>query len=238
MGWCSSGRRAITCRALLGTPARQRRAGAHHPGALIDPNVFSGSCEQMSLFSPPAALSYEQGVLPRAAVRMVREEAVSCQHCKPQGGHASRTMPTWSTCMTAALRAFCAGVRELCPARASFAVWTPQRETATSTRSRRDPPTPPSPGGCSPALAKSWAQRPSTRQPGISPGRRTRSRRRLRFRIWPFALGPGTVKREGHPVVAPLYAMKKESDWEVDKFQGFVRLRSTTGCWARVIHPV
>ena len=31
----------------------------------------------------------------------------------------------------------------------------------------------------------------------------------LRFLHLAFALGPGTVKREGHPVVAPLYAMKK-----------------------------
>ena len=64
-------------------------AGAH-PGrgsagrecitrALIDPNVFSGSCEQLSLFSPPAVDNLiEQGVPPRAAVRMVREEAVQC----------------------------------------------------------------------------------------------------------------------------------------------------------------
>ena len=47
--------------------------------ALIDPNVFSGSCEQLSLFSPPAVDNLiGQGVPPRAAVRMVREEAVQC----------------------------------------------------------------------------------------------------------------------------------------------------------------
>ena len=42
-------------------------------------NVFSGSCEQLSLFSPPAVDNLiGQGVPPRAAVRMVREEAVQC----------------------------------------------------------------------------------------------------------------------------------------------------------------
>ena len=47
--------------------------------ALIDPNVFGGSCEQLSLFTPPAVDDLiTQGVAPRAAMRMVREEAVQC----------------------------------------------------------------------------------------------------------------------------------------------------------------
>ena len=41
--------------------------------------------------------------------------------------------------------------------------------------------------------------------------------KKVREAAMAFALGPGTVKREGHPVVAPLYAMKKSLDWEVDK---------------------
>ena len=46
---------------------------------VLSPNVFSGSCEQLSLFSPPAVDNLiGQGVPPRAAVRMVREEAVQC----------------------------------------------------------------------------------------------------------------------------------------------------------------
>ena len=45
----------------------------------IDPNVFGGSCEQLSLFTPPAVDDLiTQGVAPRAAMRMVREEAVQC----------------------------------------------------------------------------------------------------------------------------------------------------------------
>ena len=47
--------------------------------ALIDPNVFGGNCEQLSLFAPPAVDELiTQGVAPRAALRMVREEAVQC----------------------------------------------------------------------------------------------------------------------------------------------------------------
>ena len=47
--------------------------------ALIDPNVFSGGVEQLSMFSPPAVdRLVEQGVPPRTAQKMVREEAVQC----------------------------------------------------------------------------------------------------------------------------------------------------------------
>ena len=47
--------------------------------ALIDPNVFSAGAEQLSLFAPPAVdRLVAQGVPPRAAQRMVREEAVQC----------------------------------------------------------------------------------------------------------------------------------------------------------------
>ena len=49
--------------------------------------------------------------------------------------------------------------------------------------------------------------------------------------------GPGTVKRMGHPDVAPLYEMKKSLDWEVDKFQGFVRFEEHDGMLGAVIHP-
>ena len=51
----------------------------------------------------------------------------------------------------------------------------------------------------------------------------------IRFLHLAFALGPGTVQRQGHPVVAPLYEMKKSLDWEVDKFQGFVRFQDHDG---------
>ena len=59
----------------------------------------------------------------------------------------------------------------------------------------------------------------------------------IRFLHLAFALGPGTVKRMGHPDVAPLYEMKKSLDWEVDKFQGFVRCEEHEGMLGAVIHP-
>ena len=59
----------------------------------------------------------------------------------------------------------------------------------------------------------------------------------IRFLHLAFALGPGTVKRAGHPDVAPLYEMKKSLDWEVDKFQGFVRFEEHDGMLGAVIHP-
>ena len=70
----------ITCRGFSGAHPGRGSAGREHiTRALIDPNVFSGSCEQLSLFSPPAVDNLiGQGVPPRAAVRMVREEAVQC----------------------------------------------------------------------------------------------------------------------------------------------------------------
>ena len=70
----------ITCRGFAGAHPGRGSAGRECiTRALIDPNVFSGSCEQLSLFSPPAVDNLiEQGVSPRAAVRMVREEAVQC----------------------------------------------------------------------------------------------------------------------------------------------------------------
>ena len=70
----------ITCRGFSGAHPGRGSAGRERiTRALIDPNVFSGSCEQLSLFSPPAVDNlFGQGVPPRAAVRMVREEAVQC----------------------------------------------------------------------------------------------------------------------------------------------------------------
>ena len=70
----------ITCKGFAGAHPGRGTAGREHiTRALIDPNVFGGNCEQLSLFSPPAVDNLiGQGVPPRAAVRMVREEAVQC----------------------------------------------------------------------------------------------------------------------------------------------------------------
>ena len=65
------------------------------------------------------------------------------------------------------------------------AVWTPQRDTATLYPVKEISTDPAIDAGYLPALAKSWAQRPSTLSAGIfSPGRRTRSCFCSAFCIW------------------------------------------------------
>ena len=70
----------ITCNGFSGAHPGRGTAGRERiTQALIDPNVFGGNCEQLSLFTPPAVDELiTQGVAPRTALRMVREEAVQC----------------------------------------------------------------------------------------------------------------------------------------------------------------
>ena len=70
----------IICNGFSGAHPGRGTAGRERiTQALIDPNVFGGNCEQLSLFAPPAVDDLiTQGVAPRAALRMVREEAVQC----------------------------------------------------------------------------------------------------------------------------------------------------------------
>ena len=70
----------IICNGFSGAHPGRGTAGRERiTQALIDPNVFGGNCEQLSLFAPPAVDELiTQGVAPRAALRMVREEAVQC----------------------------------------------------------------------------------------------------------------------------------------------------------------
>ena len=70
----------ITCRGFAGAHPGRGSAGRERiTRALIDPNVFSAGAEQLSMFAPPAVdRLVEQGVPPRTAQRMVREEAVQC----------------------------------------------------------------------------------------------------------------------------------------------------------------
>ena len=70
----------IICNGLSGAHPGRGTAGRERiTQALIDPNVFGGNCEQLSLFTPPAVDELiTQGVAPRAALRMVGEEAVQC----------------------------------------------------------------------------------------------------------------------------------------------------------------
>lgn len=119
-----------------------------------------------------------------------------------------------------------------------FAVWTPQRETATLYQVKDI--------ATDPAVArrvfasfgkKLGAETEYLVSRDFLSGQEDKELLLLRFLHLAFALGPGTVKREGHPVVAPLYAMKKSLDWEVDKFQGFVRFEEHDGMLGAVIHP-
>ena len=119
-----------------------------------------------------------------------------------------------------------------------FAVWTPQRETSTlypvkdiltdHARAQR-------------VFAsfgrKLGAETEYLVSRDFLSGREDKELLLIRFLHLAFALGPGTVKRTGHPDVAPLYEMKKSLDWEVDKFQGFVRFEEHDGMLGAVIHP-
>lgn len=119
-----------------------------------------------------------------------------------------------------------------------FAVWTPQRETATlypvrdietdSARAQR----------VFSALGRKLGRETEylVSRDFLS-GQEDKELLLIRFLHLAFALGPGTVKRMGHPNVAPLYEMKKSLDWEVDKFQGFVRFEEHDGMLGAVIHP-
>ena len=119
-----------------------------------------------------------------------------------------------------------------------FAVWTPQRETATLYPVKEISTDPAIARRVFASFGKSWAQRPSTSSAEIfSPGRRTRSCCCSAFCIWPLRWVRARSSGRGHPVVAPLYAMKKSLDWEVDKFQGFVRFEEHDGMLGAVIHP-
>ena len=153
---------------------------------------------------------------------------MSCQGAvSPQWGRPSCTMPMWSTCTTAALRAFCAVCTKALPS-TSFPLrcGRPSGRPPPSTRSRRLPPTPPLPGGYSPALAKKLgAETEYLVSRDFLSGQEDKELLLLRFLHLAFALGPGTVKREGHPVVAPLYAMQKKSGLGGRQISGLCAVR-------------
>lgn len=119
-----------------------------------------------------------------------------------------------------------------------FAVWTPERETATlypikevetdSAKAQRV---------FASFRKKLGAETELLVTRDFLSGREDKELLLIRFLHLAFALGPGTVKRAGHPDVAPLYEMEKSLNWEVDKFQGFVRFQEHDGMLGAVIHP-
>ncbi len=70
----------IVCRGFNGAKTELGSAGRERvTRALIDPGVFNDGCEQLSLFSAPAVQQLaDEGVPPRLASKIVREEAVKC----------------------------------------------------------------------------------------------------------------------------------------------------------------
>ncbi len=70
----------ITCRGFAGAHPGRGSAGRERiTRALIDPNVFSGGVRAAEPVQPACrGRLIEQGVPPRAASPMVREEAVQC----------------------------------------------------------------------------------------------------------------------------------------------------------------
>lgn len=119
-----------------------------------------------------------------------------------------------------------------------FAVWTPQRETATlypvrdietdSARAQR----------VFSALGRKLGRETEylVSRDFLS-GQEDKELLLIRFLHLAFALGPGTVKRMGHPDVAPLYEMKRVSTGRWTSFRASSASRSTTGCWVRSSTP-
>jgi len=119
-----------------------------------------------------------------------------------------------------------------------FAVWTPERETATLYPVKEIPTDRATARRVFASFrAKLGEETESLVTRDFLSGWEDKELRLIRFLHLAFALGPGTVKRRGHPEVAPLYQMKQSLDWEVDKFQGFVRFQEHDGMLGAVIHP-
>jgi len=119
-----------------------------------------------------------------------------------------------------------------------FAIWTPAHETATlfpvreilteEARAQRV---------FSSFRKKLGAEAEMLVTRDFLSGREDKELLLLRFLHFAYPVGPGAVRQFGHPDVAPLYEMKKSLDWEVDKFQGFVRFEQHEGMLGAVIHP-
>ena len=119
-----------------------------------------------------------------------------------------------------------------------FAVWTPERETATLYPVKEIPTDRATARRVFASFrAKLGEETESLVTRDFLSGWEDKELRLIRFLHLAFALGSGTVKRRGHPEVAPLYQMKQSLDWEVDKFQGFVRFQEHDGMLGAVIHP-
>ena len=148
-------------------------------------------------------------------------------------------MPTWSTSNDGSFEGFlCCVYESFARHELPFAIWTPERETATLYPVKEIP----TDRAKARRVFASFRARLGEETEYLVTrdflsGWEDKELRLIRFLHLAFALGPGTVKRRGHPEVAPLYQMKQSLDWEVDKFQGFVRFEEHDGMLGAVIHP-
>ena len=183
----------ITCRGFSGAHPGRGSAGRERiTRALIDPNVFSGSCEQLSLFSPPAVDNLiGQGVPPPDGCPHGKGggSAMSCQGTvSPKGArklHDADVVYLYDGSFEgfSVLR-----VRKLCPARtplcgvdAPAGNGHPLPGQGHCHRPRRCP------AGIRQLWQKAGRRDRVPRQPGFfSPGRRTRSCCCSAFCIWPL----------------------------------------------------
>lgn len=119
-----------------------------------------------------------------------------------------------------------------------FAVWTPERETATLYPVKEI--------AADPALAArvfgSFAGRLGKEAERLImncflSGREDKELRILRFLHLAYPQGPRVMALMGHPDVAPMYAMQKHLTREVEKLMGFLRFEESGGMLGAVIHP-
>lgn len=119
-----------------------------------------------------------------------------------------------------------------------FAVWTPERETSTLFPIQQIETDEAKAQRVFASFSKKLgADAESLIMRDFLSGSEEKELLLLRFLHFAYPVGPGAVKQFGHPDVAPLYTMKKSLDWEVDKFQGFVRFEEHDGMLGAVIHP-
>ena len=119
-----------------------------------------------------------------------------------------------------------------------FAIWPPERETATlfpAVQIAADPAQARRVADGCLRLLGSEGWRLLTY--GFLSGRADRELVLLRFLHVAFAEGPGALALLGHPAVAPVYDMARNVSRETEKWMGFVRFEESGGMLGAVLHP-
>lgn len=119
-----------------------------------------------------------------------------------------------------------------------FAIWTPQRETATLYPVKEIPTDPARAARVFASFAKKLGK--DCERLILTcylSGREDKELRILRFLHLAYAEGPRVMALLGHPEVTPLYEMQRHVAREVEKWMGFVRFEESGGMLGAVIHP-